>query len=331
MFFKQSLITKNTSLSLSKVNMSFLKSLMISSTFKEISLIFILKKSCKFLMSLANESDFMLKEFKFSHKYSKISKQILFFFKFLMKVTHEFEYQRITNSIKMAYDTLVQIISKKKFYKLKKFWFDDELKNLKNEKMKYIKNNKSDPNYKLIINNYKKQSRRIQRRNIKKYESKRYFSLEQLTKTSNKDAFWRKIMKFKASDEQKNEVKIDQETLFNHYFNIFGNIRENESSKIDDVNNKLFELENTTYDSIEISIYDFENAFKKTKSSKVCGPDGVSSYLIKACDPIFIFNEIFTFFENIFKNGCFPSDLNFCYIKPILKDYKSSHESLNKR
>jgi hypothetical protein len=45
------------------------------------------------------------------------------------------------------------------------------------------------PNYKLMINNYKKQSRRIQRRNIKKYESKRYFSLEQLTKTSNKDAF----------------------------------------------------------------------------------------------------------------------------------------------
>lgn len=86
---------------------------------------------------------------------------------------NDFEYYRITTSIKLAFNSLIQIVSKKKFVKLRKFWFNDELKNLKKKKLIYIKENKLDPNYKITITNFKKESRRIQRKNIKLMEAKK--------------------------------------------------------------------------------------------------------------------------------------------------------------
>jgi hypothetical protein len=108
------------------------------------------------------------------------------------------KYNNITKSIQQAYDSLTKVISKTKYYKLKKFWFSDELLDLKKEMVKYKKENKNDSNYKNIIKDYKRRSRHIQRKNIKLMENKNYVHLDKSRKEKDKDKFWRKINKLKS-------------------------------------------------------------------------------------------------------------------------------------
>jgi hypothetical protein len=109
--------------------------------------------------------------------------------------------------------------------------------------------------------------------------------------------------------------------LFNHFYNIFGKERENNSSIKDEVQLTINNLDNSDFIQIDIEESDLFLALKDTRTSNVRGPDGISSFQIKNCNDSFIFNVIFQFFQAIFKFGFIPSQLNYSFIKPILKDY----------
>jgi hypothetical protein len=238
-------------------------------------------------------------------------------------------YKNITQSILQAYESLTKLISKTKYQKLKNFWFNDELLKLKKEISNYKRQNKNDPNYKNIIKDYKRRSRQIQRKNIKLMENKTYVQLDKLRNEKDKDKFWRKINKAKSNNNKNNEVDIEEKDLFNHFFNIFGKQHDNNSYLKEEIGLSMNQLDNSDFIPIEISESDLLLALKDTRSSKVCGPDGVSSILIKNCSDSFIFNILFNFFVEIFNNGYFPNEFNYCYIKPILKDCNSSNKKLS--
>jgi uncharacterized protein (UPF0210 family) len=70
---------------------------------------------------------------------------------------------------------------------------------LKQEKLKYKKESKDDPDYLNILKDYKKRSRHIQRKNIKLMETHNYINLDQLRREKDKDRFWRKINPMKMN------------------------------------------------------------------------------------------------------------------------------------
>jgi hypothetical protein len=185
------------------------------------------------------------------------------------------------------------------------------------------------PEYKLIIKQYQKQSRKVQRKNIKLMENKNFMQLDKLRFEQDKDKFWRQINKFKKKCNNSNEVEISNEDLYMHFNNIFGSVRENNSLITEDINESMINLDNIEYESIDISEFDFYYALEDTKYSKVSGPDGVSSILIKKCSNNFKLDIIFKLFFDIFKYGSIPTQLNHCFIKPILKDYKNSNKILS--
>jgi hypothetical protein len=238
-------------------------------------------------------------------------------------------YNCITSSIKQAYDSLTQTLSKTKYFKLKKFWFDDELLKLKKEKLKFRRENKDDRLYNETLKEFKKKSRQIQKKNIKLMENHNYIHLDQLRKEKNKENFWRKINKMRSNNESKMEVDISNDDLFNHFLNIFGKQRENDSILKDNIPSDMNNLDNSEYDSIDIVEDDLFNALNDTKTSNVCGPDGISSFQIKNCSNSFIYDYIFKFFKDIFTHGIIPLNLNHSFIKPILKDNKKSNKDLS--
>jgi hypothetical protein len=240
------------------------------------------------------------------------------------------EYELIVNSIQIAYNSLTTTIPKSTFNNINKFWFNEDLKKLKKKKQNFKINNKNDVDYKIKLKMYNKESRKIQRCNIKLMSNKNFHKLEKLRWQPDKDKFWRHINKIKLGAKDSNdEVKIDKNCLYNHYFNIFGSVNEISSSKKEEINRINNVIDCTAFKKIDINPFNLEYALKDLKNSHVCGPDGISSIMIKNCSPDFIYEIIFSFLENIFANGLVPLNFNSSFIKSILKDFKKPHNSLN--
>lgn len=64
---------------------------------------------------------------------------------------------------------------------------------------------------------------------------------------------------------------------------------------------------------------------KKTNNSHVCGYDGVSAYMLKHTSNYFKNTIIFSFFSFMFNYCVIPDELNYAFIRPILKDNKKSN------
>jgi len=117
--------------------------------------------------------------------------------------------------------------------------------------------------------------------------------------------------------------------LVNHYSNIF-NRPLNVSDEINDfVNSEIQDVNIDNYIPIEISKFELKSAIKQTKSSNVCGNDGISSKMIKACDNSFVDKYIFFFFRYIFSYCVIPDELNITHIVPIKKDKKRTINDIN--
>jgi hypothetical protein len=239
------------------------------------------------------------------------------------------EYEQIVNAITSAYNSMITIITKASFDYKNKFWFNDELKQLKKKKQIYKINNRNDFDFKENLKKFKKESRKIQRRNIKVMSDKKFYKLEKLRYLPDKDKFWRSINKFKKGGNDQKDVSIDPNTLFDHYFGIFGSANTNKSSKIEDIKKTNTCIDQMDYNKIEINEFDFEFALRDTKNSNVCGPDGISSIMLKNCSIEFMCEKIFPFFSKLFSDGIFPVNFNCSFIKSILKDYKKATDSLN--
>jgi hypothetical protein len=224
---------------------------------------------------------------------------------------------------------MIKFITKSSYEHKNKFWFNDELKQLKKKKQVYKLNNKNDSDYNENLKKFKKQSRKIQRCNIKIMANKKFYKLEKLKSLPDKNKFWRTISKHKSNNDAKNEVLIDPDSLFTHYFNIFGSTNLINSGKDQEIRKKNTEIDGTLFRNIDINEFDLEFALRDTKNSHVCGPDGISSVMIKNCTSEFIFTKIFNLFLHIFADGNFPLNFNSSFIKSILKDFKKPQDSLN--
>ena len=90
------------------------------------------------------------------------------------------------------------------------------------------------------------------------------------------------------------------------------------------VNDEILDLVHGNFDAIEINMIEFKYKMKLTKSSNVCGNDGVSPKMITNCSNFFIERYLFLFFRFIFEYGVIPDDLNITHLVPIKKDKKKS-------
>ena len=64
----------------------------------------------------------------------------------------------------------------------------------------------------------------------------------------------------------------------------------------DYVDIEIQDVNKDNYVPIEISKHELKLAIKQTKSSNVCGNDGISSKMIASCDNSFVDKYIFFFF-----------------------------------
>jgi hypothetical protein len=62
-----------------------------------------------------------------------------------------------------------------------------------------------------------------------------------------------KINKLKSNSNKNNEVDIDLKDLFNHFFNIFGKQRENNSYLKEEISSSMNQIDNSEFTPIEIS------------------------------------------------------------------------------
>ena len=148
-----------------------------------------------------------------------------------------------------------------------------------------------------------------------------------MIKCNNSESFFKKVNK--ELNKDKDNITLNIDDLVNHYSNIF-NRPLNVSDEINDfVNSEIQDVNIDNYIPIEISKFELKSAIKQTKSSNVCGNDGISSKMIKACDNSFVDKYIFFFFRYIFSYCVIPDELNITHIVPIKKDKKRTINDIN--
>jgi hypothetical protein len=193
-------------------------------------------------------------------------------------------YSQLTSSIKFAFDSCTRTTTLKSLNKKK--WFTYELRNIKHQMLliKYKNNHSSDDIEE--IKRLKKNFKKIMKKNIFLYEKNELFKIEKLIKCNNSESFFRKVNH--RLNKDKDKITLDVNELVNHYYSIF-NRPLNVSEEIQNrVFNDIQDIIHDNFIPIETNITEFKYTIKQTKSSNVCGNDGISSRMIANCNSSFI-------------------------------------------
>jgi hypothetical protein len=125
------------------------------------------------------------------------------------------------------------------------------------------------------------------------------------------------------------KIQMEIEETADNYKNILNDNLEVPQEQIEMVNIEILLLDIKNFKSIKLSLEEFKIAFNSTSTSKACGNDNTSLFMIHNLESSFINKIIFPFFSNIFKYGLIPSNLNVTYILPIIKDIKKPTNTIN--
>ena len=122
---------------------------------------------------------------------------------------------------------------------------------------------------------------------------------------------------------------MDIEQIAINYGLIFNDSLKVPQIHIDLINNAIQDINIKNFNSIQLTIDELKSALKSTSTSKACGNDGTSLYMLHNCEPSFIEKIIYPLFINIFKLCILPTYLNITHIIPILKDNKKPTDTIN--
>ena len=170
-------------------------------------------------------------------------------------------------------------------------WWTNELKELKNminESSKCIISNPNNEN-RLQRKIYKKQFRRIQRRNIFMYEQNKAKNIEHLFDINNKEDFWKAFNSFKNYEKVSTLTIDNSNELLSHFKNIFHNdnpdliTNDNQKAIIDQISAFKEECQNSFLSSEKSYVNSkmLDECIVEMKSSNCYRVDGVSSNMIK--------------------------------------------------
>ena len=108
-------------------------------------------------------------------------------------------------------------------YKVKQKWWSNELQNLKKKITETREIAKFAPSEDNRLQNkmYKKQFRKIQRRNIFLYEQGKVKNIENLFEINNKTDFWKAFNAYKSGNKTENIDEYKSNQLFEHFKNNF--------------------------------------------------------------------------------------------------------------
>ena len=110
------------------------------------------------------------------------------------------------------------------------------------------------------------------------------------------------------------ELKCGFSEIFNDDLNV-------EQDRLDLISNGIKSIHLENFKAMDISYLEFNTAISNTPSTKVCGDDGMSSFMLLNCGMDFLKEKILFFFRYIFKYGVIPSTLNTSHIVPLIKDF----------
>ena len=240
-------------------------------------------------------------------------------------------YSMLTGAMKTAYLRLSKTVIRRPREDKKGSWFTDELHDIKRrilEMRGFVSENATEE----AISNlkyWKTKFRRIQRRNTRALEKRKYKEIERLSKEGDKDKFWRKVREAK-SETTKDEVTADIDAVAHHFAKVFEAPFEAPDDMHRIADDTCKELDDfTSFPGVEMNPIWLDSALKETRMSRVCGFDGVSSYMLLNFMSGKMRYCLSNFYNFLFKQGVIPTDFNVSVIRPILKDRKKPSDDVS--
>jgi hypothetical protein len=145
---------------------------------------------------------------------------------------------------------------------------------------------------------------------------------------NNPNRFWKDIGLESRSSVSMN---IDEETLTNHYTDIYNNMQQTDESKILEkmqeaiVNDYVKEIHGTIGEA-NITLEYMKDIIKSLKRNKKPGHSGVNNEMIKAASETILMNRLADLM-NLMLNHCVcPNDLNIGVVVTLIKDAQGDNK-----
>ena len=253
-----------------------------------------------------------------------------------MKIKVNKMYIDIVDSFRNAKNATIEDCKMRSKNKVQNWWskeLEKMKKVIKEARKEYKVNNNVDN--KLRVKKFKKEFRKLQRRNIYIYENGKNKNIENLFNIGNKEAFWKAFGSFKSRDsfdvsnkEEKEKEMSEINACFNHFGDLFYknfetvNTSEQQKEIICEVNKWKETCKSNFFkkDKIYINSKTIIDCINDMKTSNTQGYDGISNNMIKKTMKDRLIVVLKDFFNSILCTGVIPDNLNRSIIIPIVKD-----------
>ena len=250
-------------------------------------------------------------------------------------------YEEICESMVESCNEVCNLLYKPN-YKVKQKWWSNELQNLKKKITETREIAKFAPSEDNRLQNkmYKKQFRKIQRRNIFLYEQGKVKNIENLFEINNKTDFWKAFNAYKSGNKTENIDEYKSNQLFEHFKNNFQ--KQNIDLVSSEMQNEVINRVNLYKEECKaqfhnneaqyISRMEIEEYIDVMKGSNSSGWDGISSNMLKYGKSDSLIDLIKNLMNAIIRSGHIPLNFNRSIIHPVIKDsHKKTFDPNNYR